>query len=218
MRLTPRPLCVNTLEQSRCEHACGSLYPSFLSPSCEAPRSRGAAFCGCLRRGAPSSGSCRFRSRSVSSVLIMNVQNLFVATATDGSDQPAAPRLLVLPVHPGEDAAAKQEDDFWRAFNHVLSNVDAIHLSRATYRPVSLRLSKRILRKWSGFNSLPHPKRMLPQYQQHRNTINSSRLRTRKTRASAYSSLTTDSDLRKRFTQRLMRLYVPKRVLCSHVS
>jgi hypothetical protein len=127
MRLTPRPLCVNILEQSRCEHACGSLLSIVLSPSCEAPRSRGAAFCGCLLRGAPSSGSCRFRSRSVSSVLIMNVQSLFVATATDGSDQPAAPRLLVIPVHPGEDAAAKQEEDWWRQLDHVLSNVDAIH-------------------------------------------------------------------------------------------
>eukprot|EP00966_Prymnesium_polylepis_P130762 3024456-Prymnesium_polylepis.1 len=35
-------------------------------------------------------------------------------------------------------------------------------LSRAKHRPVSLRLSKRILRKWPGFHSLPHPKRMLP--------------------------------------------------------
>ena len=65
----------------------------------------------------------------------MNVQNLFVATATDGSDQPAAPRFLVLPVHPGEDAAAKQEDDYWRVFNHVISNVDAIHFIAGTLPP-----------------------------------------------------------------------------------
>jgi hypothetical protein len=57
----------------------------------------------------------------------MNAQGLFVASATDGSDQPAAQRLLVIPVHPDEDAAAKQEDDWWRALNNVLSNVDAIH-------------------------------------------------------------------------------------------
>ena len=65
----------------------------------------------------------------------MNVQNLFVATATDGLDQPAAPRFLVLPVHPGEDAAAKQEDDYWRVFNHVISNVDAIHFIAGTLPP-----------------------------------------------------------------------------------
>jgi hypothetical protein len=58
----------------------------------------------------------------------MNVQGLFVASATDSPDhQPAAQRLLVISVHPGEDAAAKQEDDWWRSLNHVLSNVDAIH-------------------------------------------------------------------------------------------
>ena len=32
-----------------------------------------------------------------------------------------------IPVHPGEDASAKEEDDWWRVFDSVLSGTDAAH-------------------------------------------------------------------------------------------
>eukprot|EP00966_Prymnesium_polylepis_P318144 7348767-Prymnesium_polylepis.1 len=45
-------------------------------------------------------------------------------------EQPAATTVSQfngIPVHPGEDAAAKQDEDWWRIFNSVLSNTDAIY-------------------------------------------------------------------------------------------
>jgi hypothetical protein len=50
MRLTPRPIRVNTLGVSM----CAVVFIHRLSPSCVAPRYLGAAFCGCSLRGAPS--------------------------------------------------------------------------------------------------------------------------------------------------------------------
>ena len=32
-----------------------------------------------------------------------------------------------IPVHPGEDASTKEEDDWWRIFESVVSGTDAAH-------------------------------------------------------------------------------------------
>ena len=45
-----------------------------------------------------------------------------------------------IPVHPGLDASAKEEDDWWRAFDNVLKGTDAAHwvVSRDPPRLASL--------------------------------------------------------------------------------
>ena len=45
-----------------------------------------------------------------------------------------------IPVHPGEDASAKEDDDWWRQFSNVLTSSDAVHFiaSRTPPRLVSL--------------------------------------------------------------------------------
>ena len=101
-----------------------------------------AAFRVARPRGAPSSGSFG-EVTTLSRVRDMNVSGIFVASATEGTDQPAAQRILGFPVHPGEDAAAKQEDDWWRVANSVLSNADAMHFIAGTNPHASLRLSQR---------------------------------------------------------------------------
>ena len=52
---------------------------------------------------------------------------IFAANAQQDIPATTVSQFLGIPVHPGEDAAAKQEDDWWRIFNSVVSNTDAIH-------------------------------------------------------------------------------------------
>jgi hypothetical protein len=39
----------------------------------------------------------------------------------------SAQQFTGIPVHPGEDASTKADDDWWRQFNNVLSSSDAVH-------------------------------------------------------------------------------------------
>ena len=61
---------------------------------------------------------------------------IYAANAAQELPATTVSQFSGIPVHPGEDSAAKQEDDWWRVFNSVVSNTDAIHFI-ANKRPVS---------------------------------------------------------------------------------
>ena len=50
------------------------------------------------------------------------IDGIFAANATQEIPATTVSQFSGIPVHPGEDAAAKQEDDWWRIFNSVVSN------------------------------------------------------------------------------------------------
>ena len=52
---------------------------------------------------------------------------IYAANVTQELPATTVSQFSGIPVHLGEDAAAKQEDDWWRVFNSVVSNTDAIH-------------------------------------------------------------------------------------------
>ena len=55
------------------------------------------------------------------------IDGIFAANAAQELPATTVSQFNGIPAHPGEDAAAKQEDDWWRVFNAVISNTDAIH-------------------------------------------------------------------------------------------
>ena len=43
-----------------------------------------------------------------------------------------------IPVHPGEDASAKEEDDWWRVFDGVIAGTDSAHYIAGQTPPSAL--------------------------------------------------------------------------------
>jgi hypothetical protein len=60
--------------------------------------------------------------------------------------------FLGIPVHPGEDASAKEEDDWWRIFNGILASTDAVHYVAGRVPPRLAHLGPAVLRDpyWHG--------------------------------------------------------------------
>ena len=79
---------------------------------------------------------------------------IFAANAQQDIPATTVSQFLGIPVHPGEDAAAKQEDDWWRIFNSVVSNTDAIHFVAMKVPP---RLQSLEPADLSGFTAVVVP-------------------------------------------------------------
>ena len=47
----------------------------------------------------------------------------------------SAQQFAGIPVHPGEDASAKEDDDWWRQFSNVLTSSDAVHFIASNTPP-----------------------------------------------------------------------------------
>eukprot|EP00966_Prymnesium_polylepis_P315183 7282724-Prymnesium_polylepis.1 len=76
--------------------------------------------------------------------------------ATNSTELPAATvsQFSGIAVHPGEDAAAKQDDDWRRIFDAVVSNTDAVHFIAKKPPP---RLHSLAPADLSGFSAVPVP-------------------------------------------------------------
>ena len=58
---------------------------------------------------------------------------LYAATESSGSTFTSG--YHGIPVHPGEDASAKEETDWWRIFNGVIASTDAVHYAAGEEPP-----------------------------------------------------------------------------------
>ena len=74
---------------------------------------------------------------------------------------PAAGNLHGIPVHPGVDASAKAEDDWWRIFNGILSTHDAVHYAAGAVPPRLAHLADADL---TGFTEVTVPDASEPSY------------------------------------------------------
>ena len=61
--------------------------------------------------------------------------------ASDVATTISVPPVSALPIHPGNDCSAKEEDDWWRIFDGVLSSTDAVHYIAGNEPPRLAHLS-----------------------------------------------------------------------------
>ena len=85
---------------------------------------------------------------------------MYAATETAAS-APAAGQICGIPVHPGVDASAKAEDDWWRIFNGILSTHDAVHYTAGSMPP---RLTHLVDADMADFSEVTLPDASEPSY------------------------------------------------------
>jgi hypothetical protein len=85
---------------------------------------------------------------------------MYAATETSANAS-AAGQFYGIPVHPGVDASAKAEDDWWRIFNGILSTHDAVHYAAGSVPP---RLAHFTDADLTGFSEETVPANTEPSY------------------------------------------------------
>ena len=145
----------------------------------------------------------------------MNIDGLYAAT--QDTPAPALQQFTGIPAHPGEDGAAKQEDDWWRVFNSVLSNSDAMHFIADETPPRLAALEAADLSDYSAVAVPPVTDSNVHSRTSARlsNTTDVSRPPLRRTCAVRLSSRTTKNARRKRSLRHWIRLCGPRRLPCS---
>ena len=80
------------------------------------------------------------------------IENIYAAVAEPTATTVA--QFSGIPVHPGEDTSAKEEDDFWRQLENVLATTDAAHFIQGRTPP---RLVQLELADLSGYTTVTVP-------------------------------------------------------------
>ena len=80
------------------------------------------------------------------------IENIYAAVAEPTAATVA--QFSGIPVHPGEDTSAKEEDDFWRQLENVLATTDAAHFIQGRTPPRLVQLEQADL---SGYTAVTVP-------------------------------------------------------------